>query len=54
MENAGYLFAAYALVWVTVFGFILILLNQQKKFRQDLESLNATLKENDTSSGDGS
>ncbi len=54
MENAGYLFAAYALVWAMVFGYILMLLNKQRKFRQDLESLNTMLKENDNSSGDAS
>ncbi len=52
MENAGYLFAAYALVWITVFGFVIALLNKQRKLGQDLKSLNASLTENGPSSDD--
>ena len=39
MENAGYLFAAFAIVWVVVFGYVLLLLNRQKKLRREIESL---------------
>jgi CcmD family protein len=52
MENAGYLFAAYALIWATVFGYVLLLINKQKRLRQDLESLEKALQEKDISSGD--
>jgi CcmD family protein len=47
MENAGYLFAAYTLAWVLVFGYVLLLLNRQKGLRRDLESLKKTLLEKD-------
>ena len=39
MENAGYLFAAFAIVWVVVFGYVLLLLNRQKKLRREIDSL---------------
>ena len=39
MENAGYLFAAFAIVWAVVFGYVLLLLNRQKKLRREIDSL---------------
>ncbi len=33
MENAGYLFAAFAIIWVVLFGYILVLSRRQKKLR---------------------
>ncbi len=44
MENAGYLFAAYAIVWATVFGYLLSLLSKQRKLRRELDSLKESLK----------
>ncbi|MDP2720228.1 MAG: CcmD family protein [Dehalococcoidia bacterium] len=45
MENAAYLFTAYAIVWAVVFGFILVLFNRQKKLRQEISSLKELLQE---------
>lgn len=45
MENAGYLFAAYSIVWVVVFGFVLSLLNRQRRLRQEINALRKILKE---------
>ena len=45
MENAGYLFAAFAVVWAFVFGYVLLLLNRQRKLRREIESLKAAFKE---------
>ncbi len=45
MENAGYLFSAFAVIWTLVFGYLLLLLNRQKKLRREIESLKQTLKE---------
>ena len=45
MENAGYLFAAFTIVWALVFGYILLLLNRQRSLRQELTSLKEALKE---------
>ena len=44
MENAGYLFAAYGIVWVVVFGYVVFLLNRQKRLRQEISSLKEALK----------
>ncbi len=44
MENAEYLFAAYAIVWGVLFGYVFTLLQRQKKLRQDIDSLKETLK----------
>lgn len=44
MENAGYLFAAYSLVWAFVFGYVLLLLNRQKVLRREIDSLKEALK----------
>ena len=45
MENAGYLLAAFIIVWAVVFGYVLVLFNRQKRLRQEINSLKATLKE---------
>lgn len=39
MENAGYLLAAFAVVWVVLFGYIFILAQRQKRLRQEIELL---------------
>ena len=39
MENLGYLFAAFAVIWAIVFGYILVLMNRQKKLKRDIEKL---------------
>jgi CcmD family protein len=41
MDNLGYLFAAFAVIWAVVFGYILILMNRQKKLKRDIEKLEA-------------
>ena len=45
MENAGYLFAAFAIVWAVVFGYVLLLLNRQRRLRHEINSLKETIKE---------
>ncbi len=45
MENAGYLFAAFTIIWVVVFGYVLSLFCRQKRMRQDIESLKEIGKE---------
>ncbi len=44
MENAGFVFAAYSIVWAVVFGYILSLLRQQKRLRQQIDSMSKALK----------
>ncbi len=45
MENAGYLFTAFAIVWAVVFGYILLLFNRQRKLRREINSLKEAFKE---------
>lgn len=45
MENAGYLFAAFSIVWAVVFGYVLLLFNRQKALHREIDSLRQALKE---------
>ena len=44
MENAGYLFAAFGIVWALVFGYILVLVNRERRLREEIKSLKEALK----------
>jgi len=39
MDNLGYLFAAFAVIWAVVFVYILVLMNRQKKLKREIEKL---------------
>ena len=45
MENAGYLFAAFTIIWALVFGYVLLLFNRQRRLRREINSLKEVLKE---------
>jgi CcmD family protein len=45
MENAGYLFAAFAIVWAVTFAYILLLLNRQRRIQREIESLKKLVEE---------
>ena len=45
MENAGYLFAAFTIIWALLFGYVLVLFNRQTNLRRELDSLKEALKE---------
>lgn len=45
MENAEYIFAAFTIVWVVVFGYVLSLFNRQKGLRREIDSLKEVIKE---------
>jgi CcmD family protein len=45
MENAGYLFAAFAIVWAVVFGYVLSLFNRQRRLKREINLLKEALKE---------
>lgn len=45
MENAGYLFAAFAIVWAVLFAYIFLLGNRQKRLKNEVDSLKKSLKE---------
>ncbi len=44
MENAGYLFTAFTILWAVVFGYVIFLFNRQRELRRDIESLKGTFK----------
>ena len=44
MENAGYLFAAFAIIWAVVFGYVLFVFNRQRRLRREIDSLKEVLK----------
>ena len=43
MENAGFVFAAYTVIWAVVFTYLLILFNRQKRIRREIDTLKAAL-----------
>ncbi len=45
MENTGFLLAAFSIVWAVVFGYILLMVNRQRKLRIEIDSLKTMLKE---------
>ena len=47
MENAGYLLAAFTVVWAALFGYLVVLFNRQKQLRQEIDRLKAALSKKD-------
>ncbi len=45
MENAGYFFAAFSVIWALVFGYVLLLFNRQRALRREINALKEALKE---------
>ena len=43
MENAGYLLAAFTIVWLALFGYIFVLARRQQRLRRDIDLLKETL-----------
>ena len=43
MENAGYLFAVFGIVWALVFGYILVLVKRERRLREEIKSLKEAL-----------
>ncbi len=39
MGNIGYLYVSYAIVWAVLFGYVLMLVNRQRKLNRDIELL---------------
>jgi CcmD family protein len=48
MENAGYLFAAYAIIWAVLFGYVLVLVNRQARLRREIERLRQLVKDKES------
>ncbi len=45
MENAGYLYAAFGIIWVGVFAYVLSLVLKQRGLRREIEALRASLED---------
>ena len=45
MENTGYLLAAFIIMWALVFGYLMYLLNRQRRLLRDVESLKESLQD---------
>ena len=39
MENSGYLFAAFTIIWAVIFGYVFFLYYKQRKLRQQMDLL---------------
>lgn len=37
MENSGFLFAAFAIVWVVVFFYVMVLFRRQRRLKRDID-----------------
>ena len=54
MQNLPYLFAAYAIVWLVLFGYLLVINAQLRGVRRDLDQLKERLGESSARPGEGS
>lgn len=43
MGDSGYLFAAFVIIWALVFGYVLVLINRQRRLRQEINALQEAL-----------
>lgn len=47
MQDAGYVFAAYTVIWAAILGYILVLMNRQKRLRREIDTLREAFKDRD-------
>jgi len=45
MDNLGYLFAAYTVIWAVVFGYVLFMYRRQRKLQRQIDMLRKDLDE---------
>ena len=43
MENIGYLFAVFAIIWAALFGYVFSLIRRQQQLRREIDLLKETL-----------
>jgi CcmD family protein len=48
MQDAGYIFAAYTIIWVVLFGFVLAMINRQAKVRREIDRLRELIKDKES------
>ncbi len=44
MQNAGFLFAAFAIIWALIFGYVLVLIGRQARLRAEIAALREEVK----------
>ncbi len=49
MQDAGYIFAAYTIIWVVLLGFVVAMMNRQTKLRREIERLKELVKDKESS-----
>lgn len=49
MDNLGYMFAAFAVIWVGVLAYVLFLAQKQRQLRRDIDRLKGMIKKEDRS-----
>ncbi len=49
MQDAGYIFAAYTIIWIVLLGFVLAMINRQAKVRREIERLREIVKDKGSS-----
>ena len=45
MENLGYLFAVFSIVWLVIFIYLFSLINGQKRLQKEIKSLKTLIQE---------
>ena len=43
MENIGYLFAVFAVIWIALFAYVLSLIRRQRQLKKEIELLKESL-----------
>ena len=51
MENLGYLMAAYTVIWVVVFGYVLFMQRKQRRLQRQIDVLRESVEQMRTSDG---
>ncbi len=45
MENAGFLFAAFSIIWASFFVYVFVLWQRQRQIRREIDALKEAMKE---------
>ena len=48
MENAGYLLAAFAVIWALVFGYVVMMQRKQRQLQRQIKQLQESLEKSKT------
>ena len=49
MENAGYLLAAFAVIWAIVFGYVVMMQRKQRQLQRQIKQLKESLEKSKNS-----